>query len=69
LRSGSRAEVEGLQRAAIAAVNDGEVPNELQEELLGSVTALLAAVECRPPVAAESAAVEARRLAALLREG
>lgn len=66
---GARAEVEALQRAAITAVNDGQVPEELQEELLGSVTALLAAVECRPPVADESAAVEARRLAALLREG
>jgi hypothetical protein len=50
-------------------VNDGQVPEELQEELLGSVAALLAAVECRPPVTDESAAVEARRLAALLREG
>src|ERR671911_2334859 len=64
---GARAEAEALQRAAIAAVNDGDVPDELQEELLGSVSALLVAVECQPPVAAESAAAEARRLAALLR--
>ena len=65
---GARAEAEALQAGVIAAVNDGDVPQELQEELLGSVTALLDAIECEPPTAAESAAGEARRVADLLRE-
>jgi len=65
---GARAEAEALQAAAIAAVNDGDVPDELQEELLGSVNALLAAIGCDPAVALDSAVTDARRLAALLRE-
>jgi hypothetical protein len=39
------------------------VPPELQEELLGSVNALLEAVSCTPPSAADGAAAEARALA------
>ena len=65
---GARAEAEALQAGVIEAINDGDVPQELQEELLGSVTALLAAIECEPPTAPESAAGEARRVADLLRE-
>ena len=65
---GARAAAEALQAAVIAAVNDGAVPQELQEELLGSVTALLASIECDPPAASESAVADARRLADLLRE-
>jgi hypothetical protein len=64
----ARADAEQLQTETIAAVNEGSVPEELQEELLGSVNALLAAIACDPPVAPESAAVDARRLADLLRE-
>ena len=63
----ARADAEQLQAETIAAVNDGEVPGELQEELLGSVNALLAAIECDPPVAPDRAAADARRLADLLR--
>ena len=65
---GARAGAEALQAEAIAAVNDGDVPDELQEELLGSVNALLAAIGCDPAVALDSAVTDARRLAALLRE-
>ena len=65
---GARVTAEALQAEAIEAVNDGEVPGELQEELLGSANALLAAIECDPPVALGSAVTDARRLAALLRE-
>jgi hypothetical protein len=64
----ARAAAERLQAETIAAVNDGGVPGELQEELLGSVNALLAAIACDPPVAPDSAAAEARRLADLLRD-
>lgn len=65
---GARSEAQQLQTDAIAAVNDGDVPDELQEELLGSVNALLAAIRCDPAVALDSAVTDARRLAALLRE-
>ncbi len=65
---GARVEAEALQAESIAAINDGEVPDELQEELLGSVNALLAAIGCDPAVALDSAITDARRLAALLRE-
>jgi len=44
------------------------VPEELQEDLLGSVNALLAAIGCEPAVALDSAVTDARALAALLRE-
>ena len=64
----ARADAEQLQTETIAAVNAGGVPGELQEELLGSVNALLAAIACDPPLAPESAASDARRLADLLRE-
>ena len=63
----ARAEAEALQADSIAAVNDGEVPAELQEDLLGSVNALLAAIGCDPAVALDSASTDARNLAALLR--
>ena len=64
----ARAQAEALQADSIAAVNDGEVPDELQEELLGAVNALLAAIGCDPAVALDSAITDARSLAALLRE-
>ena len=65
---GARVEAEVLQREAIAAVNAGEVPEELQEDLLGSVNALLAAIGCDPAVALDTAVTDARALAALLRD-
>ena len=65
---GGRVEAEALQREAIAAVNAGDVPGKLQEDLLGSVNALLAAIGCDPAVALASAVTDARNLAALLRE-
>lgn len=46
---GARAEAEGLQAEAIAAVNERRIPRAFQEHLLGSVTALAAAIECIPP--------------------
>ncbi len=52
-----------LQRQAIAAINEGAVPGELQEELLGSVNALAEAVTCIPPGADDGAAADARELA------
>ena len=64
----ARTEAEALQAEVIATVNDGEISSELQEELLGSVNALLAAIGCDPPVAHNDAAAAARRLAAVLRE-
>ena len=65
---GARVEAEALQREAIATVNAGDVPQELQEELLGSINALLAAIGCDPAVAPDSAATDARNLAVLLRK-
>ena len=41
---------------------------ELQEELLGTANSLLAEIGCDPAVALDSAAIDARRLAASLRE-
>lgn len=38
-----------LQQQAIAAINAGHVAAELQEELLSSVNALVARVQCVPP--------------------
>jgi len=64
----ARSEAEELQREAIAAVNDGDLPEEIQEAVLGSVNALLAAIGCDPAVALDSAAIDARVLAELLRE-
>ena len=64
---GARVEAEALQREAIAAVNAGDVPMEIQEDVLGAVNALLAAIGCDPAVALDSAVTDARALAALLR--
>jgi hypothetical protein len=57
-----------LQSRTIEAINAGEVPAELQEELLGSVNALWEAISCTPPRAEDSAAEEARELAEWLEE-
>ena len=65
----AREEAEALRTEAIAAVNGGEIPQALQEELLGIANSLLAEIGCEPAVALDSAAADARRLAALLREG
>jgi hypothetical protein len=54
---------------AIAAINTGRVPPDLQEELLGSAGALLEAISCTPPDADDGAAEDARALADWLREG
>ena len=40
---------QALQREAIAAVNAGDVPPALQEELLAGVNRLAASLECTPP--------------------
>lgn len=45
----ARAEAEALQAETIAAVNERRVPQAFQEELLGSVTALVESIECVPP--------------------
>jgi hypothetical protein len=44
------------------------VPAELQEELLGSVNALVEAISCTPPGADDGATEAARALADWLRE-
>jgi hypothetical protein len=62
------AEAVGLQTRAIEAVNEGLVPAELQEELLGRINALREAVSCEPPRAAEGAVTDARALADWLQE-
>lgn len=41
----------GLQRDAIAAVNAGKVPAELQEELLAGINRVASSVACVPPPA------------------
>ena len=56
-----------LQADAIAAVNARRVPEDLQEELLSSVTALVESIQC-PSGTREQIADEARELAAWLRE-
>jgi hypothetical protein len=56
-----------VQRRTIAAINDGVVPADLQEELLASVNALVDAISCTPPAADDGAADGARELAAWLR--
>ena len=63
----ARADAVALQGRAIAAINAGRVPTELQEELLGSVNALLEAISCVPPRADDGAAEDARQLADWLR--
>jgi hypothetical protein len=57
-----------LQSRTIAAINAGQVPAELQEELLGSVNALAEAISCTPPAADDSAEDDARELTDWLEE-
>ena len=64
----ARADAVTLQQRTIAAVNAGSVPAELQEELLGSVNAVLESISCTPPRAEDGAAEEARDLADWLRD-
>lgn len=64
----ARADAAALQNQSIAAINSGRVPADLQEELLGSVNALLEAISCTPPAADDGAAEDARALADWLRE-
>jgi hypothetical protein len=50
----ARTEAEALQAEAIAAVNDERIPGRYQEELVGSVNALVESISCAPaPPAAE----------------
>jgi hypothetical protein len=63
---GAQAVARQLQADAIAAVNARRVPQHFQEELLGSVTALVESITC--PGAADGSAEEARDLAKWLRE-
>ena len=42
----ARTEAEALQAETIDAVNDRRVPRRYQEQLLGSVTALVESIEC-----------------------
>ena len=64
----AREHATALQRSAITAINEGQVPVDLQEELLGSVNALVESISCLPPAADDRAAQDARELAAWLRE-
>jgi hypothetical protein len=57
-----------VQSRTIAAVNERRVPAELQEELLGSVNALLDGVSCTPPDSDDGWAEAARELADWLRD-
>jgi hypothetical protein len=57
-----------LQSRTIAAVNSGRVPPDLQEELLGSVSALLETISCTPPRADARSREDAEALADWLRE-
>ena len=66
---GAREVASGLQRSTIAAINDGEVPEEIQEELLGAVNELLEGISCSPPRVDRGVASEARDLGDRLREG
>ena len=53
----ARAEAEALQAEAIAALNERRIPRRFQEELLGSVTALVESIElCVAPAPEEDAA-------------
>jgi hypothetical protein len=45
----ARAEAEELRTETIEAINRRRVPPAFQEELLGSVTALVESIECLPP--------------------
>lgn len=49
-----------LQQQTIAAVNTGDVPPALQEELTGAVNRLAAEVECVPPLPPSPPAVHAK---------
>jgi hypothetical protein len=50
----ARAEAEALQAETIAALNQGRIPQRFQEELLGSVTALVESIEvCVAPAPEE----------------
>lgn len=64
----ARENAAALQSRAITAINSGQVPADLQEELLGSVNALLEGISCTPPAADEGAAEDARALGEWLRE-
>ena len=64
----AREDAAALQSRSIEAINEGQVPADLQEELLGSVNALVEAISCTPPAADDRAAADARELADWLRE-
>ena len=64
----ARDELVELQSSTIAAVNEGEVPAELQEELLGNVNALLDGVSCTPPSSDDGWAASARELSDWIRD-
>jgi hypothetical protein len=64
----AREQVVEVQTRTIDAVNDGRVPGELQEELLGSVNALLDGVSCEPPSADDGWAASARDVSGWLRD-
>ena len=49
---GAQSEAMRLQADTIAAVNDRKVPRRYQEELLGSVNALVESIDCAPPAPA-----------------
>ena len=64
----ARGDAAAIQRQAIGAINSGRVPTELQEELLGRVNALLAAISCPATDADDGAAEHARALSGWLLE-
>ena len=64
---GARRVASALQRGTIAAINDGDVPEDFQEELLASVNELVEGISCTPPEANDTAAENARALADWLR--
>ena len=64
----ARVDAAFVQKRAIEAINAGQVPAELQEELLGSANALFEAIGCTPPEADDRAEADARALADWLRE-
>jgi hypothetical protein len=64
----ARTDALALQARTIAAVNAGRVPADLQEELLGSVNALVDGISCTPARADDGAAADARDLADWVRD-
>ena len=50
---GALEEAKALQADTIAAVNDRRIPQPFQEELTGSVAALVDSIECAPASAPE----------------